>query len=217
MNGVFNVFSPQQNNELISINDKLNFNLNLISPLLFSNEVKKINSNTINKFPIFNFYDVNYFNSLFQNYKYFLFNNQNKNSFILNNNKDLNENRKNNYFQIGKKKKRNEKLCTNCPHTYSPHYAKGMCSNCYHSKGRSKKPWKCSHINKSHYALGLCQNCYQIAYIKKQNLENKKDKIIGNNINIVNNNNLVFDKKVNDDNIISKDKSIDNDRTLSES
>ena len=43
-----------------------------------------------------------------------------------------------------------------------------MCSNCYHSKGRIKKPWNCPHINKSHYALGLCQNCYQIAYIKKQ-------------------------------------------------
>ena len=88
-----------------------------------------------------------------------------------------------------------------------------MCSNCYHSKGRSKKPWKCCHFNKSHYALGLCQNCYQMSYIKKQNLENKKNKIIGNDVNNVDNENVIFDKKVNDDIIIS----IDNDRTLSES
>jgi len=50
-----------------------------------------------------------------------------------------------------------------------------MCSNCYHSKGRKKKPWNCSHITKAHYALGVCQNCYQMNYIKKQNLvDNKK-------------------------------------------
>jgi hypothetical protein len=109
----------------------------------------------------------------------------------------VNESRKNNYFHIGKKKKRNEKLCTECPHTYSPHYAKGMCSNCYHSKGRSKKPWNCSHINKSHYALGLCQNCYQIQYIKKQNIENKivKDE---NNINTIKDNNSIKCIKNND-------------------
>ena len=54
-----------------------------------------------------------------------------------------------------------------------------MCSNCYHSRGRSKKPWNCPHVNKTHYALGLCQNCYQMNYIKKQyfNLnEGNKDK-----------------------------------------
>ena len=73
-----------------------------------------------------------------------------------------------NNILLKKKKKRVEKLCTNCPHIYSRHYAKGMCSNCYHSKGRIKKPWNCPHVNKAHYALGLCQNCYQIEYIKKQ-------------------------------------------------
>ena len=57
----------------------------------------------------------------------------------------------------------------------SQHYAKGMCSNCYHSKGRIKKPWKCPHINKTHYALSVCQNCYQMNYIKKQSMiDNKK-------------------------------------------
>ena len=50
-----------------------------------------------------------------------------------------------------------------------------MCSNCYHSKGRNKKPWNCPHLSKSHYALGVCQNCYQMDYIKKQgNICSKK-------------------------------------------
>jgi hypothetical protein len=69
---------------------------------------------------------------------------------------------------LGKKKKRITKMCTDCPHKFAVHYAKGMCSNCYHSRGRSKKPWNCPHVNKTHYALGLCQNCYQMNYIKKQ-------------------------------------------------
>ena len=87
-----------------------------------------------------------------------------------------------------------------------------MCSNCYHSKGRSKKPWKCSHINKTHYALGLCQNCYQMAYIKKQNINKSNN----NNKNIIVNNNYIFEKKLNEDINVNKDKSIDNERTLSE-
>ena len=69
---------------------------------------------------------------------------------------------------IGRKKRRVTKMCTACPHKYAMHYAKHMCSNCHHAKGRSKKPWNCPHVNKSHYALGLCQNCYQMNYIKKQ-------------------------------------------------
>ena len=69
---------------------------------------------------------------------------------------------------FAKKRKRMTKLCTACPHKYAVHYAKNMCSNCYHVKGRNKKPWKCSHNNKSHYALGLCQNCYQMNYNRKQ-------------------------------------------------
>ncbi len=87
-----------------------------------------------------------------------------------------------------------------------------MCSNCYHSKGRSKKPWNCVHVNKAHYALGLCQNCYQMAYIKK-NLESKSFK--GDNI-ILNNKKNVFEKK--EDNCVNniKEKSIDDERTLSE-
>ena len=212
MDGVFNIY-PRQNTTSVKINDKINFNLNLINPLLISNQSKNNNSNSINKFPIFNYYDVNYFNFLFQNYKYFLLTNQNLTNTIKKVKEE--ESRKNNYFLIGKKKKRNGKLCENCPHTYSPHYAKGMCSNCYHSKGRSKKPWNCVHVNKAHYALGLCQNCYQMAYIKKQNLESKK--INGNDSNnILDDKNIVFDKKDADTITVNKEKSIDNDRTLSE-
>ena len=198
MDGVFNIY-PHQNISSVQIKDKINFNLNLINPLLISNQSQNNNSNSINKFPIFNYYDVNYFNFLFQNYKYFLLTNQNLTNSIKKVKEE--ESRKNNYFLIGKKKKRNEKLCTKCPHINEPHYAKGMCSNCYHSKGRSKKPWNCSHINKSHYALGLCQNCYQIQYIKKQNIENKivKDE---NNVNTIKDNNSI--KSIKNDEIDGK-------------
>ena len=68
---------------------------------------------------------------------------------------------------LTQKTKRNQKYCDACPHHNAPHYAKGMCSNCYHSRGRQKKPWNCPHSNKFHYALGLCQNCYQMRYMKK--------------------------------------------------
>lgn len=44
-----------------------------------------------------------------------------------------------------------------------------MCSNCYHSKGKVKKTWNSSHITKPHYALGLCQNCYQMNHKKGKN------------------------------------------------
>lgn len=70
---------------------------------------------------------------------------------------------------LTQKTKRNQKYCNACPHHNAPHYAKGMCSNCYHSRGRKKKPWRCPHLNKFHYAHGLCQNCYQMKYMKKQN------------------------------------------------
>ena len=75
---------------------------------------------------------------------------------------------------LSQKTKRNQKYCNACPHHNAPHYAKGMCSNCYHSRGRKKKPWKCPHLNKFHYAHGLCQNCYQMKYMKKQNNDGLK-------------------------------------------
>ena len=208
--GVFNSFIPNQIASSSENNQNSNLNLNPNEHNSLSNEVNNKNLAQMNKFPIFNYFDINYFNFLFQSYKNFFLNNQKYVNMIKEN--KVNESRKNNYFHIGKKKKRNEKLCTECPHTYSPHYAKGMCSNCYHSKGRSKKPWKCIHTNKTHYALGLCQNCYQMAYIKRQN--NIKSNNF-NNKNIIVNNNYIFDKKVNDE-IVNKEKSVDNERTLSE-
>jgi hypothetical protein len=197
--GVFNSFIPNQNASSSENNQNSNLSLIPNEHNSLSNEVNNKNLGQMNKFPIFNYFDINYFNFLFQSYKNFFLNNQ-KYVNVIKENK-VNESRKNNYFHIGKKKKRNEKLCTECPHTYSPHYAKGMCSNCYHSKGRSKKPWNCSHINKSHYALGLCQNCYQIQYIKKQNIENKivKDE---NNINTIKDNNSI--KSIKNDDIDGK-------------
>ena len=72
-------------------------------------------------------------------------------------------------------RKRVSKLCTMCPHINAKHYAKNMCSNCYHSKGRTSKPWNCPHKSSSHYALGLCQKCYRTKY-KKQ--ERKKKSVL---------------------------------------
>lgn len=51
-----------------------------------------------------------------------------------------------------------------CGHDKLPHYAKGMCNNCYHRKGRTKKPWNCPH--EKLYAVGMCQNCYTNNYNK---------------------------------------------------
>ena len=50
--------------------------------------------------------------------------------------------------------KKRIKKYNNCGHPERDHYAKGMCSNCYHKYGRSKKPWKCGHDKL--YACGLC-------------------------------------------------------------
>jgi len=61
------------------------------------------------------------------------------------------------------------KKVNNCGHTDKPHYAKGMCNNCYHRCGRDKKPWKCQH--EKLYAAGLCQNCYINDYNRKKRLE----------------------------------------------
>ena len=98
---------------------------------------------------------------------------------------------------LTQKTKRNIKYCNACPHHNAPHYAKGMCSNCYHSRGRQKKPWNCPHSNKFHYALGLCQNCYQMRYMKnikddgskiQENMEENNNEEIDNNNNKNNNN-----------------------------
>jgi hypothetical protein len=65
-----------------------------------------------------------------------------------------------------------------CPHTDRKHYAKNMCHNCYHRKGKSKMAYACGHTNKSHYSSGMCQNCYLAKYyIKRKNKMVEKAKI----------------------------------------
>ena len=53
-----------------------------------------------------------------------------------------------------------------CPHKSRKHYAKNMCINCYHRKGRTKKAWACAHREALHYSKGLCQNCYLSRYYR---------------------------------------------------
>ena len=60
---------------------------------------------------------------------------------------------------------------TECPHTDRPYYAKGMCVNCYHRQGRTKKAWNCPHTNKTHYSKGLCKYCYLANYYKNRTIK----------------------------------------------
>lgn len=73
-------------------------------------------------------------------------------------------------------RKRESKKILNCPHENAKHYAKGMCSNCYHSKGRKGHPWNCKHRTRALYAHGLCQNCYHVKYVRSKKESKKKDK-----------------------------------------
>lgn len=96
---------------------------------------------------------------------------ENGNHILLSNKKLRNEVNKSEIKKIPiKKPKKTISRNTKCPHKSVKHYAKNMCSTCYHAKGREKKAWNCSHITASHYALGLCQDCYQLNYatIKKE-------------------------------------------------
>lgn len=65
---------------------------------------------------------------------------------------------------------KHRKKITKCQHKNLEYYAKGMCKNCYHNKGkRSKKASKCDHSDRDHYAKGLCKNCYlHFFHIKKK-------------------------------------------------
>jgi hypothetical protein len=65
---------------------------------------------------------------------------------------------------------RHRKKITMCVHKTQEYYAKGMCKNCYHNKGkRSKKATKWDHQDRDHYAKGLCKNCYlHFFHIKKK-------------------------------------------------
>jgi hypothetical protein len=55
-----------------------------------------------------------------------------------------------------------------CPHTDKKHYAKNMCHNCYHRKGKTKMAHACGHPDRSHYSSGMCQNCYLAKYYLKR-------------------------------------------------
>lgn len=59
-------------------------------------------------------------------------------------------------LDLDKKKPRAAKNNFKCGHHERKHYAKGMCCNCYHKKGREKLAWGCEHKDKAHYAKGLC-------------------------------------------------------------
>jgi hypothetical protein len=61
-----------------------------------------------------------------------------------------------------------------CPHKSRKHYAKNMCINCYHRRGRTKKAWACSHNEKLHYSKGLCQNCYLSRYYRQRKEQKKR-------------------------------------------
>jgi len=75
--------------------------------------------------------------------------------------------------QVGDKSR---KQILHCPHTDKKHYAKNMCHNCYHRKGKSKKADKCGHPERAHYSAGMCQNCYLAKYYlkRKQKQERKR-------------------------------------------
>lgn len=55
-----------------------------------------------------------------------------------------------------------------CPHTNRKHYAKNMCSVCYHRFGRRKLAWNCEHTQRFNYSKGLCQPCYLRNYIRSR-------------------------------------------------
>ena len=99
-----------------------------------------------------------------------------------NNNKNLNEEiNSNNNFSCGSKdsiKRKKEVIL--CHHKDRKHYARNMCSNCYHKQGRIKKAWLCIHKNKPHYAKGKCHICYLNCYnqVNKKLLFSKKKSLI---------------------------------------
>lgn len=73
------------------------------------------------------------------------------------------------YIQVQKDSScnRKTKVITNCKHTNRKHYAKGLCSTCYHKTGRTKLAWNCKHTDELHYAKGCCQECYLTFHSKR--------------------------------------------------
>lgn len=60
------------------------------------------------------------------------------------------------------------KVNTACPHSDRKHYAKNMCSACYHKTARPTRAWKCPHSFLPHYAKGRCHDCYLNKYYKRK-------------------------------------------------
>lgn len=58
-----------------------------------------------------------------------------------------------------------------CPHLDKKHYAKNMCHNCYHRKGKSRMADACEHTTRPHYSNGLCQSCYLAQYYLKRKIK----------------------------------------------
>jgi hypothetical protein len=63
---------------------------------------------------------------------------------------------------------KHRKLISKCGHDSENYYANGMCKNCYHQKGRTKRASACEHSERCLYAKGLCKNCYLSVYHKQK-------------------------------------------------
>lgn len=59
---------------------------------------------------------------------------------------------------------------TRCPHIERKHYAKNMCSACYHKTARPSRAWKCPHRHLPLYAKGRCHDCYIVHYYRRKPL-----------------------------------------------
>ena len=67
----------------------------------------------------------------------------------------------------------------NCKHPNRKHYAKGMCTRCYHNFGRSKLAWACEHKDRPLYSKGQCQTCYLYEYHQQNKPSKQKDTLLG--------------------------------------
>uniref|UniRef100_A0A7S3J2X6 Uncharacterized protein n=1 Tax=Euplotes harpa TaxID=151035 RepID=A0A7S3J2X6_9SPIT len=80
------------------------------------------------------------------------------------------------YIQIEREKQcsRRTKVVTNCEHFDRKHYAKGLCSTCYHKEGRTKLAWDCEHTDRVHYAKGCCQDCYLLYHSTRRRKQKRE-------------------------------------------
>eukprot|EP00347_Sterkiella_histriomuscorum_P019014 403343295 len=68
-------------------------------------------------------------------------------------------------LRVNKRQNKLEKVVY-CQHTEEKYYANGLCRNCYHRVGRTKRAHDCSHVERKLYAKGICKKCYQNKYHK---------------------------------------------------